>query len=36
MAKALEIPTNDLTFEEVKARYAQFYKKKNKDAKKEQ
>ena len=31
MAKALEIPTNDLTFEEVKARYAQFYKKKNKD-----
>jgi len=29
MAKALEIPTNDLTFEEVKARYAKFYKKKN-------
>jgi len=28
MAKALGVPTNDLTFEEVKARYAKFYKNK--------
>ena len=31
MASALRVPTTDLTFEEVKARYAKLYKKKVKD-----
>jgi len=33
MAKALQVPTTELTFEEVKAKYAAFYKKKNVDKK---
>lgn len=33
MAKALGVPTTELTFEEVKAKYAAFYKKKNVDKK---